>query len=360
MRRRAAAIASMSATFIPIVAAAAMAWTARQASLAPHLGASQMVDARAATALQPAALALIRAARYEEAATVLAGIARRLPEARHEATAAAVLGLRGSGDYRRLVASTYANLGLCQLRLRRFPDAEASLRAALAVEPANPAALASLGSTLIHQRRYREAVAVLLQATRTRDDAKLQLDLGHAHLQLGNLAEARDRLSRAVAAAGKKRSPAAWGIALDAERELAQVDVASGLPGAAVTRLRALLARAPGDVQTRYQLSRALARGGEVAGAGAEQARIDADSRAMASIQASLAGRPDTGQLAAVAREYRRLGLVHLAEIHYLQVLAREPGDAAARVELAGLRAGLSDDSAWPGEGGGRARGSGR
>src|SRR5262249_41338154 len=116
-------------------------------------------------------------------------------------------------------------------------------------------------------------------------------------------------------------------------------DVEDERPGDAERRLRRVLARAPGEVEARYQLARLLARAGRDDEANAEQRLFDRDSQSLAAVQSRLAASPGGVRAAAeVADGYRALGLLHLAEVHYLHLLARDPRDQRIRAAVEELR----------------------
>ena len=304
-------------------------------------GAEAAKAARAELERLPEGVRLFRAGSYDEAAKVFSAILARLPELREAPAAAALLGLGQPEDYRRLLSGLNGNLGACHLRARRYEAARASLEAAVEIDPRAAGPRASLGIVLLRQKRYAEARAQLTAAVALgASDEKVHLDLGEALLRDGEPAAARNELLRAGGLARARADVQGWGTALEAERLLAEVDVEEGLSAAAEARLRRILVLAPGDPQARHRLAQIVLRAGRRDEAAEHLERFERDSQTMASIQASLAASP--GRVAAlhwVAAAYRDLGLLHLAEVHYLQLLARDPADREARRALAFLRA---------------------
>jgi tetratricopeptide (TPR) repeat protein len=317
-------------------------------------GAEEAAAAKAALERLPEAVRLFRAGSYDEAAEIFAGLLARLPELREAPAAAALLELGQPDDYRRLLSGLHANLGVCHLRARRYEPARASFEAAVETDPRAAGPRASFGVVLLRMQRYAEArehlaAAVALGAP----GEKVHLDLGEALLRAGEPAEARRALVRAVGLARARGDVQGWGTALEAERLLAEVDLEEGSAADAEARLRRLLALAPGEPKARFRLAQVLLRAGRRDEAREHLDRFERDSRTMASIQSALAASP--GRVAAlhwVAGSYLELGLLHLAEVHYLQLLARDPADREARRALALLRsrAGESGSGSRPGE----------
>lgn len=315
-------------------------------------GAGEAAAAKAELERLPEAVRLFRAGSYDEAAEIFSGILARLPELREAPAAAALLELGQPDDYRRLLSGIHANLGVCHLRARRYEPARASFAAAVVTDPRAAGPRAGLGVVLLRQQRYAEArghlaAAIALGAS----GEKVHLDLGEALLRAGEPAEARRALVRAMGLARARGDVQGWGTALEAERLLAEVDLEEGRAADAEARLRRLLALAPGEPQARFRLAQLLLRAGRRDEAREHLDRFERDSRTMASIQSALAASP--GRVAAlhwVAGSYLELGLLHLAEVHYQQLLARDPADHAARRSLAFLRSRAGESGSQPGE----------
>lgn len=303
-------------------------------------GAEEAAAARVELARLPEAVRLFEAGSYDVAAEAFSAILARLPALGQAPAAAAFLELGQPDDYRRLLAGLHANLGVCHLRARRYEPARSSLEAAVATDPRAAGPRASLGVVLLRQQRYPEAARQLAEALALgAAGGKVHLDLGEALLRAGEAAAARRALTTAVGLARARGDVQGWGTALEAERLLAEVDLEEGRAAEAETRLRRLLALAPGEPQARFRLAQVLLRSGRRDEAREHLDRFERDSRTMASIQSALAASP--GRVAAlhwVAASYLDLGLLHLAEVHYLQLLAREPADHTARRALAFLR----------------------
>lgn len=289
----------------------------------------------------PEADALFRSGRYDAAEALYMDILEHLPDPRHGATLGTLMGLDGSSTYRRIVAGVYSNLGLSRLRKRAYEAAVATFREALGVDPSTEVAGYNLGIALLHLKRFEEAVRELERARASRrDDSRLYLHLGEAYLGTGDDAGARWALSRAVwLAAHRPTDVQSWGTRLEAETQLATAYERIGRLAEAERHLLAVLGRAPGDAQARYRLMLLLARAGRVEEAETEARLFRESASIVADIQAVLARDPgEVAALAWIADTYRRLGLLHLAEVHYEQLLVRTPGDATVRAALNDLR----------------------
>lgn len=285
----------------------------------------------------PAAVAAFRGGRYDEACRILAAVRAALPEAADAATAAALLELADAPAYRRLLASVDHNLGLAHYRARRFTVAEEHLRRAARTDPGSAGARSSLGLALLRQHRHAEALAAFEQAVRRgADDPRLHLDIARAARAAGEEARARTALGRALARLRPRRDLEALDLADEALVELALIERDAGALADAAAHLERVVARSPGMVQARYHLAAVLARQGREAEAAAQRALFDRDAALHAEIQHRLAENPGAVEtLGAVAAGYERLGLLHLAAVHYRQLQARDPGDVEA---LRGLR----------------------
>ncbi len=303
------------------------------------LTAEAVVEARRATAALPAALRDLRAGRYGQAEEALAAVRSALPDVRHGATAAALLGLAGAGEYRRLVASIETNLGLARFRARRYPAAIEALERAVRIDPRSRVAWVDLGVALFHAQRFVEAAMALRQARALgAGGSHLELRAGQAAAHAGEPEAARRALSRAVRLGAAEGTVGGRGTALEAQVSLAELDAAAGDLASARRRLEAVLAETPSDPLPRYRLLGILARQGETAALVEHRERFEADARAMAAVQAALGRGPEeAANLHWLAETYHRLGLDHLAEVHYRQLLARDRDDEAARRGLAEL-----------------------
>ncbi len=308
---------------------------------AEDFGALEAIAARRALAGLPQAIELFRGGAYDEAGRVYARILAHLPGSDQEVAAAALLGLGEPETFRRLLAGLHSDLGLCHLRARRYEPAAASFERAAAIVSWSPAPRVSLGLVRMHQRRDSEARRAFEEAIALgAGGAKLWLDLGRVRLRSGDLPAARTALSEALGLAAAKADVQGWGTALEAERLLADADQQDGCLAAAEERLRRVLALAPGEPQARYRLAQLLLRAGRREEAREHLDRFAEASRTVASIQSLLASSPGRVEaLQWVADTYRSLGLLHLAEVHYRQVLARDPADRGARQALLELAA---------------------
>ena len=297
-------------------------------------------EARRALDDLPRADRLFRAGDYDAAALAFRRVLDRLPDASRAASAAGLLGLETPERYERLRSRVQGNLGVCLLRGRSYAPAVAMLEAAVAGEPGRARHRANLGLALLRSRRYEEA-RVQLERAASLDgaDAKLHLDLARASQGAGDLERARTAAGRALRLSEAAADLEAWGVALEAEELLAEVEWSDGRYERAEPHLRRVLARAPGQVSARQRLVQLLLRTGRAGEARRERARFEADAALMSSIQNTLSGaegRPE--RLRWVAYAYERLGLLHLAEVHYRQLLARSPEDHRLRSSLHDLR----------------------
>ncbi|MCF6263183.1 MAG: tetratricopeptide repeat protein [Xanthomonadales bacterium] len=304
---------------------------------------SKLLTTQGITAAQGALLDLpqsvqsFRAGHYLQAEQGFQGIIDKLPGLHDAATAAALLQIGSSKNYRRLLASLYTNLGLSQLRMRHYETAVISLSKAVAIDGAVAGAKVNLGLALLHQRRYPEAASTLEEALSLGGgNAKLYADLGKVYLHLGNWRKARWALVQAMRLGSKSKTDIQdWGSVLEAEKLLAQTYEAEGRLQVAEYHLNRVLKRAPGEAQARYRLIQILERQGNSTLAAQHQQYFEKHSQTMAEIQSVLATTP--GEVAAlhwVADSYRGLGLLHLAEVHYRQLLARYPEDDRAKLAV--------------------------
>lgn len=309
---------------------------------APQVGlqAADAASAREALARLPAAHQAFRQGYYGEAEHRYLEIRERLPDAEHAATTAALLGLPDPASYRRILSGVETNLGLSRLRARRYRQALPPLQSATVTDPSSAVAWANLGVALLHAQRFCESLDALERAWALgRDDPRDHLHRGRAALHCGDRPRARQALERAQRLADAERTLAAHGTVLEAELLLAETDAAEGDLETARRRLEALLEETPGDPKPRYRLLRVLARLGAEQDTDEElaihRARFERSAEQMAAVQSALAERPEAVQgLHWVAETYAHLGLDHLAEAHYLQLLARAPDDLEARRAL--------------------------
>jgi|GEM_PF-5843583 len=305
---------------------------------APQVGlqAADATSAREALARLPAAHEAFRQGYYGEAERRYLEIRARLPDAEHAATAAALLGLPGPTSYRRILSGVETNLGLSLLRARRYRQAIPPLQSATVADPSSAVAWANLGVALLHAQRFCQSLDALERARELgRRDPRDHLHRGRAALFCGDRRRARQALERARRLADAEATLSARGTAHEAELLLAETDAAEGDLESARRRLEALLEETPGDPKPRYRLLRVLARLGDDEELALHRARFERSAELMAAVQSALAERPEAVQgLHWVAETYAHLGLDHLAEAHYLQLLARAPDDLEARRAL--------------------------
>lgn len=175
-----------------------------------------------ATAARELGLALSRLGEHDRAVAQLELLTRRMP-----------------GD-----AENWRALGYAYLGAGRAPDAETALRRAVALPPPNAAAHRDLGFVLAAGGRADEAHAEYRRA--------LEIDPGEAGawLNLGNLDRARGETARALEEfRAAERSDSTLAAALKGQA-LALVELERPEEAGAV--YRRLLARVPGDVETRF------------------------------------------------------------------------------------------------------------
>ncbi len=306
-------------------------------------GIAEAERARRALADLPRAVEQFRAGRYGLAAEGFGAVLAALPPADHAAPAAALLALDGPAGFRRLRSSVETNLGLCHLRARRYEAAIAVLEQAVATDPGSPTAHSNLGVALLRTQRPDAARRSLEEAVRRGGaGVRLHLNLGEAALRAGDPGAARRALLETVRLARAAAGVDARGARLEAERLLAEAAAGEGDLEEAQRRLEAVLAESPGDPLPRYLLLRVLVRLGDRAGAERHAERFARDAATLSSVQAALAEDPDEAAgLHWVADSYLALGLDHLADVHYRQLLARDPDDAAARRGLVAVHSRL-------------------
>jgi predicted Zn-dependent protease len=173
------------------------------------------VQERARGTLPPAACAKrkplceFRSARYRTA--LVAALPGRDPESRYwVARAATELTLAAFKELERLPDSrerreVRATLARGQ---RRYVDAIAELKAALAFAPGDPALVDDLGTSYYFARDYEQAVATLAPLVKANpDDPRLLTVYGDSLLQLQRVDEAMSALQRAVKAGADDPSP---------------------------------------------------------------------------------------------------------------------------------------------------------
>jgi tetratricopeptide (TPR) repeat protein len=330
--------------------------TACLAAISPTLGAERVEvsgspgakhahTARAALGRLPQAIALFEGARYDQAARAFESIVAELPPPDRAATAAAFLDLESSARYTRVLSGLYANAGLCHFRARRYEEAAERLERALAIDGSAVGPRVTLGLVYKRQQLYEEAARWLEDAWRRgARGTDLFADLGEVHLRLGGHLRARWALvqARQSLTAG---DPADWGTALDADTLLAEIDQADGRLAEAERRLRSVLRHAPGHVQARSRLIQLLLRSGRDADAGVHQRRLRRAADQVDAVHAILANQPGgVDALEWIADTYRALGLLHLADVHYGQLLARNPSNTKALLARHQIRSRVRED----------------
>ena len=217
-------------------------------------------------------------------------------------------------------------LGVKALEEQRAPDAERLARDALARDSKHPDALHLLGVALLAQKRAREAVAPLEQAARERTTSRIETHLGKALLESGRTSEALTRLERAT----QCQPPF-----LPAFQELGILLCSMRRFDEAEAVLKRGLEAEPTSVELSLDLGRFFT------------LRADAKNAKIAFARA-LANAPRN------PRALHGFGVAHLFEgeieraaERFRQVLAIQPGDLSAQLDLAHclLQLGRSDDA---------------
>jgi tetratricopeptide (TPR) repeat protein len=217
-------------------------------------------------------------------------------------------------------------LGVRALEEHRAPDAERLARDALARDSRHPDALHLLGVALLAQKRAREAVAPLEQAARERTSSRVETHLAKALLESGRDSEALMRLQRAIEC--QPPFVAAFqelGILLCSMRRFDEAE--------------AVLKRGLEAEPTSVELSLDLG--------GFYIVRVDARNAKIAFARA-LANAPRNPRALhgfGVALLFE--GEIERAAERFRQVLAIQPGDLSAQLDLAHclLQLGRSDDA---------------
>jgi Flp pilus assembly protein TadD len=191
---------------------------------------------------------------------------------------------RGSGDQRAVLQeaimnrrlekypadfSAHFNLGALALNRKEIPSALTHLRAALRVEPEQPAALNAFGVALESDGKLDEAIHQFQHVLRVRpDDASARYNLAVADAAQGRFAEAAAGFRELLAAHPEDR--AAHDHLVQALRELGDSAASAGRLPQAVECYRELVALEPADPDLRNNYGILLARSGDNASAVAQ------------------------------------------------------------------------------------------
>jgi tetratricopeptide (TPR) repeat protein len=294
---------------------------------------------RATLEEMPEALDWLLRGNYSQAHDRLLELERRLPTPERFG-GEALLDLEDGTSYRRHYSALLDNLGLSLLRMRRPERALPYLEKAVEADPTSASPRRNLGVALLHVEAYERAARELELARRLgAASARHYYDLGRACSGAGRPARARWAFIQARRASAHSRSLEDWGVSLEASRELARLHLLDGELLRAEELLRDVLQVAPGEVQSRYLLVQTLGRLGRTGEVEAQRQLFERDSALVAVVQGELKASPGrVDALRLVADTYRQLGLLHLADVHYRQLLARDPGDRHARLALVKLR----------------------
>jgi tetratricopeptide (TPR) repeat protein len=249
---------------------------------------------------------------------------------------------------------THYNLGVALAHEGRVTEAIAEYDAALRYQPAYPEAHNNLGNALARAGRPAESLAHYRAALELKPDfAEAWSNQGNSLLQLERPAnaiasfehalqlrpdypEARYNLGNAYAALGRmKDALAAYQAALAAKPDYADAHVNAG---------NALLAlERPTEALAHYERAIAVEPKLAVAHANAGSVLLDLErwSEAATHFEAALRLQPDAAGIhRGLGHALAKLGRITEAIPHYEAYLRAEPNDAAARQELAQLRAG--------------------
>jgi Flp pilus assembly protein TadD len=165
--------------------------------------------------------------------------------------------------------AAHFNLGAMALSRKEIPSALTHLRAALRVEPDQPAALNTFGAALESDRQVEEAIRQFRQALRVRpDDPSARYNLAVALETQGHFEEAAAGFREVLA--GQPGDHAAHDHLVQALRELGDSAAAAGSLAQAAECYRELVGLAPADADLRNNYGIVLARSGDHAGAVAQ------------------------------------------------------------------------------------------
>lgn len=292
----------------------------------------------------PAALAFIAAGEYGNAIDVLTEISAALPDSSHAANMAAFLGMRDATEYRRVHSSVHNNLGLALFRSRRFDAAVSEYADAAEADTDSAVPHRNLAKVLMHQRRFADALAAISEAERRETaSTELSLDKGTIARELGDFQLARSALRQVIDSTSRPDNFKTVDQRAQAHYQLGLLELESGDLEQAVVEFEAALGTNPGFVRGRYHLARTLGLLGATDASLTQVQRFEADSALVASIQGVLIATPDrVAALHYIASTYESIGDYALADTHYRQLLARQPGNVAAQEALVRLRRSLN------------------
>jgi tetratricopeptide (TPR) repeat protein len=212
------------------------------------------------TLFREADAALAQAAATKEAVKALAEQWKQL-EGRHPAAPpmpaarTAVPSMSARADH--LGASTFIEKGWSRLSLNDAAGAEAALRRALELAPGSADAEALLGWAIMAQRRYDEALAVLLPVLeRDSRHALARTNVGYVYLRRGLYDEAIEQLDTVIRHATDRRA------SLYAHLYLGMVYFERAMYAEAEALYRKALTLGPNLLQAWYELGRTFWVGG--------------------------------------------------------------------------------------------------
>lgn len=144
-------------------------------------------------------------------------------------------------------------LGTWYFRHAQYAEAENQFRHAIALKPDSIASYGNLNAVLLHQNRLDEALSVLQQGLRNRQDGRLYTNLGTVLFMLGRYPESAEAFERAVGPEfGSPNDYLRWANLADALRFVPGRESDSEQAyRTALNLLEPMLARAPGDVPSR-------------------------------------------------------------------------------------------------------------
>ncbi len=235
----------------------------------------------------------------------------------------------------------HCNLGASLLREDRVQQAEEHYRRAHRIAPDYHTALKGLGHALILQRRYAEAETLLRRAVAVRPrDAEARYRLGNLLLEVGRGQEALETFERLLAlhpqsregligrasalfllerfeeaADAWERAYRAHGRSPELGRHVAVAQIRAGRPGDAITTLREVLTRTPGEADLQHEFARLLLEAEDAGDEGLRAARaavaIDPRPSYVRTLISYLAA---TGRCGEIARLLESTTVAHLSE----------------------------------------------
>jgi len=249
---------------------------------------------------------------------------------------ARMLGLKTAQEYQRFLGAVHDNLGVAFFRMRRFAEAEAAIKKALALDPERGVFYANLGVCYLHWRRFEEAAKTLEEAVkRDLENPENLIHLGNALGQLGDWEQGEKHLRNAL---DNLPDPDLEGLAVEAWMALGKMFFHEERYPEAVDAFARALQLSPGTSEAWYQLSLILYRLGKKDEARATMARfhtlvpLDEQLRRFRSEE-----EVSKEQLYRFAALLKRMGLPYQALTQFRKLLRRRPGDFCLWIEVGRL-----------------------